>query len=91
MNNKNTVRDLLGIDMDDMGLDEAIDNVTDSFAQMNAVRDAIGRAIFIDGGLLEDGEHFSKNMIKDIAWNSERVMNMLEHYARQSPKFMERL
>jgi len=92
----NTVKDQLGIDFDDLGLAEAIDNVTDNQIQMDRVYEAIGKAIGKDGGLLEDGGDNDYKIkaceaIKDIAWESEEVMDMLEHYARQSTKFMERV
>lgn len=85
------IKDLLGIDFDDMGLAETIDSVTENQTQMEAVHDAIGRAIFKDGGLLEGGEHLSGQMMIDIAFDDERTMNMLCHYASHCEAFMERL
>ena len=92
MKDKNTIKDLLGIDIEDMGLAEAIDNVTTSSAQMHRVHEAIGKAIFKDGGLLEGGlKVHSDEIIKDIVWNDYEIMLMLEFYASNSIKFMERL
>ena len=92
MKDKNTIKDLLGIDIEDMGLAEAIDNVTTSSVQMNRVHEAIGKAIFKDGGLLEGGlKVHSDEIIKDIVWNDNEIMLMLEFYASKSEKFMERL
>jgi hypothetical protein len=60
---------------------------------MDRVHEAIGKAIFKDGGLLEsDGVPvYSDELIKDIVWNDDEIMLMLEFYASKSIKFMERL
>ncbi len=87
----NTIKELLGIDFDDKGLAETIDSVTESVIEMERVHEVIGKAIFKDGGLLEHGECLSNMMIKEIAFDSDEVMNMLEHYASRSESFMERL
>ena len=87
-----TIKDLLGIDFDDKGLAETIDSVTLTFNEMEAVHDAIGRAIFLDGGLLDDERTFNVlEVIKDVVCNDDRVMNMLCYYASRSEEFMKRL
>jgi len=87
----NTIKELLGIDFDDKGLAETIDSVTVHQMEMEVIHDAIGRAIFKDGGLLEDGEHLSSQMIKEIAFDDDQVMKLLCWYASRSESFMERL
>lgn len=88
-----TVTDLLGIDVDNKGLAETIESVTNSVIEMQAVHDAIGRAIFLDGGLLEaiGGIKDPHEFIADIAFNSARVMNMLCYSAQNNEAFMKRL
>ena len=85
------IKELLGIDFDDKGLPETIDSVTDNFIEMEAVHDAIGRAIFKDCGLLEGGQVDANEMIKDIAFNDDRTMQMLMYYASKNDAFMDRL
>ena len=86
-----TITDLLGIDFDDKGLAETIDSVTEALHEMNSVFDAIGRAIFFDGALLEDDELNPNEFMKKIAFGDERVMKMLCYYASRSDEFMNRL
>lgn len=86
----NTIREQLGIDFDDMGLAEAIDNVTDQI-QNDRIWDAIGIAIRDDGGMFEDSDVTPKELLKNIAFNDDKVMQMLELYASRSEEFMGRL
>ncbi len=86
-----TIKDLLGIDFEDKGLAETIDSVTKNQCEMEAVQDAIGRAIFLDGGLLETGTCDSKLMIEQIAYDSDRVMKILCDCASNTESFMSRL
>lgn len=91
MNDTNSIKEQLGIDFDDMGLIETIDNVTKNEFEMRAVQQYIGMAIFKDGGLLEEGECYPNEMIKQIAYDDDEVMNMLTFYASRCEHFMERL
>jgi hypothetical protein len=88
-----TIKELLGIDFEDKGLAETIDSVTKNQCEMESVQDAVGRAIFLDGGLLEAAicNCDSKLMIEQVAYDSDRVMNMLCYYASNTESFMERL
>ncbi len=86
-----TIKELLGIDFDDEGLAETIDSVTSNEYQRNAIHDAIGRALFIDGGILEDDLTNPNDIVKRVAFYSDEVMNMLCYYASNTPSFMERL
>ena len=88
-----TIKDLLGIDVDNNGLAETIENVTSNVLEMEAVHDAIGRAIFLDGAMLEDGIGIlnPQEVIADIAFSNKRVMQMLCHYASNTESFMSRL
>ena len=87
-----TIKDLLGIDFDDKGLAETIDSVTFGLHEQRAVQAAVGHAIFFDGGLLEESSVCRPNrVIKDIAFDSEEVMNMLCYYASRHAWFLDRL
>jgi len=87
----NTIKELLGIDFDDMGLAETIDSVTEDLAEMRFIHELIGRAIFKDGGLLEDESVNPRKEINNIAFDDKDVMDWLEHYAARCESFMERL
>jgi len=86
-----TIKDLLGIDFDDKGLAETIDSVTNGEHEQKAVQGAIGMAIFLDGGLLETNWINPNCVIKNVAFDSEEVMNMLCYYASRHEWFLDRL
>ena len=86
-----TIKDLLGIDFDDKGLAETIDSVTNNQIEMGAIQSSIGIAIFEDGGLLEDDLLNPNDLIKKVAWENDKVMNMICYYASKTDSFMERL
>jgi hypothetical protein len=86
-----TIKGLLSTDFKYKGIAETIDSVTKNQCEMEAVQDAIGRAIFLDGGMLEEGNCNSKNMIEIIALDSDRVMKILCDCASNTESFMSRL
>ena len=87
-----TITDLLGIDVDNNGLADTIESVTSNVCEMEMIHDAIGRAIFLDGGMLEESRAINTHdWIADIAFADERVMTMLCYYARNTESFMNRL
>ena len=88
-----TIKDLIGIDFDDKGLAETIDSVTNGLHEQRAVQAAIGHAIFLDGGLLEEDCNYLNPLesIKSIAFDSDEVMNMICYYASRLDWFMDRL
>lgn len=86
-----TIKDLLGIDFDDKGLAETIDSVTTSVGSRALIHELIGKAIFNDGGLLEDEELNPNKLIKDISFDDSEVMKALCYYAANTESFMSRL
>ena len=87
----NTVKEQLGIDMDDKGLAETIDSITGTPMEQSYIHEMIGVLIFMDGGLLENDLVNPNKLIKKMVWDDEEIMGRMGYYASRSNSFMDRL
>ena len=84
-------KELLGIDIDDDGLDSVLDCISKD--EKHHI-ELIGKCFLLalqDGTLMDGGTYPAKELVENLVWESEELMEELAYCALQKPHFASRV
>ena len=84
-------KELLGIDMEDDGLDSVLDCLSKDEKHLNELFGKVGVIILKDGGYTVAQTVTAKEFIEDVVWNDGDFMEELAYLALQKPNFASRV
>lgn len=84
-------KELLGIDMEDDGLDSVIDCICRDNKHYIELVGKVFSLAFEDGGLMDGTTVNAKELIESLVWEDEDLMEELAYCALQKPNFASRV
>jgi len=84
-------KELLGIDMEDDGLDSVLDCISRDEKHHIELIGKVFLVVMSDGRLMDGGTYNTKELIEGLVWDDADLMEELAYCALQKPNFASRV